>query len=224
MESPARSIRFVHKAIQTEIEALDREVEHLAAGKSDDAAEMARRFDFFYQVVKAHEDGEEDTFFPALDERVCPISAPYLLDHRADQGHIREIIQSFGLLAGNPDERTRSEILRRINRLTIYSNAATAIHIQKEETILVPLIEQNFSFEEQADLTRRAVAHIPPELMQQMFPWLVQSLPPDDQEVFLREMMQMVPPNVFHMMSGLLATNLPSDQWAEIVKRLPEAA
>ncbi|MGD0115850.1 MAG: hemerythrin domain-containing protein [Dehalococcoidia bacterium] len=224
MESPARSIRFVHKAIQTEIDALDREVERLAAGDRDDAAEMARRFDFFYQVVKAHEDGEEDTFFPAVDERVYPVSAPYLLDHQADQGHIRELSQSLGLLAGNPDGRTRSEILRRAKRLTTILDGATAIHIQKEEAILLPLIEQNFSFAEQEDLTKRAVAHVPPEVMQQMFPWLVGSLATDDQEAFLRDMMQLVPPNVFHMMSGLLATNLPPDQWAEIVRRLPEAA
>ncbi|MGA2285031.1 MAG: hemerythrin domain-containing protein [Dehalococcoidia bacterium] len=224
MESPARSIRFVHKAIQTEIDSLERDVAHLAAGESDDAAGMARRFDFFYQVLKAHEDGEEDTFFPALDERVYPVSAPYLLDHQADQGHIREVIRSFGLLAGKPDEWTHADILRRVNRLTTVVGAATEIHIQKEESILIPLIEENFSDEEQQEITLRAVAHIPPELMQEMFPWLVRSLPADDQEIFLREMMQMIPPNVFHMMSGLLATNLPPDQWAEIVRRLPEAA
>jgi len=224
MESPARSIRFVHKAIQTEIDTLERDVARLAAGDSDEAAEMAHRFDFFYRVLKAHEDGEEDTFFPALDQRVYPVSAPYLLDHQADQGHIREVIESLGLLAGNPDERTRGDILRRINRLAMVLDAATAIHIQKEETILLPLIEQNFSIEEQEDITGRAVAHVPPELMQEMFPWLVRSLPPEDQEAFLRDMMQTVPPNVFHMMSGLLATRLPADQWAEIVRRLPEAA
>lgn len=223
MESPARSIRFIHRAIQTEIDALDKAVDRLAAGESDDTAELARRFDFFYRVVKAHEDGEEDTFFPALDQHVYPVSAPYLLDHRVDQRHIHEVIASFGRLIDGVDGRARGEILRQMSRLTLIINAATAVHIQKEEEMLVPLVEQNFSIEEQEDIARRAIGHFPPELLQQTLPWLVLSLPPDDQEAFLRMLMSTVPPDAFQAMSGLLSTSLPPNEWAEIVRRLPEA-
>jgi iron-sulfur cluster repair protein YtfE (RIC family) len=224
MESPAKSIRFIHKAIQTEIDALDKAVDRLAASESDDTAELARRFDFFYRVVKAHEDGEEDTFFPALDLRVYPASAPYLLDHQVDQRHIREVIQSFGRPVENPNGAARGETLRQMSRLTIMIDAATSMHIQKEEEILVPLVEQHFSVEEQEDIARRAIGHFPPDLMQQALPWMVLSLPPDDQAAFLRMLMHTVPPDAFPAMSGLLSTSLPPNQWAEIVRRLPEAA
>lgn len=59
--------------------------------------------------------------------------------------------------------------------------------------------------------------------MQQTLPWLVLSLPPDDQEAFLRMLMSTVPPDAFQAMSGLLSTSLPPNEWAEIVRRLPEA-
>ncbi len=224
MESPARSIRFIHKAMRNEIDALDKAVDSLAAGDGDATAELTRRFDFLYRVLKAHEDGEEDTFFPALDQRVYPVSAPYLLDQQTDQRHIREATQSLERLIEAPGDRARGEILRHLRRLTAIINAATSMHIQKEEESLVPLVEQHFSVEEQEDIARRAIGHFPPELMQQTLPWLVLSLPSDDQEAFLRMLMSTVPPDAFHAMSGLLSTSLPPAQWAEIARRLPEAA
>ena len=106
---PIRSIRFIHKAIQVDTRGSNDEAGRLAPDDMDGAGDLARRFDFLSGVVKTHEDGEENSIFPLVDERVYPVSAPYLLDHRTDQLHMREMLEAFERLATTRDtgERTR---------------------------------------------------------------------------------------------------------------------
>jgi len=224
MESPVRSIRFIHNAIRKETETLESAIAQLAAEDVTGAEECARRQAFLYDVVKVHEDGEEDSLFPMIDELIYPVSAPYLLDHRADQLHMLETIQSFKRLAATRDAGERAQLLRHLSRQAIIFNAATTLHIRKEEDILVPLVEGRISIEEQSAMAKKAMGRASPQQMQAMFPWVLKAQTPDDQEAFLRGMMESMPPEVFSMMARRAAEALSASEWAEITRRLPEAA
>ena len=162
MGSPISSVRYIHKAIRTELEALEESVTRLDPEDGTRAADLARRFAFLYGNVKTHEDGEEDALLPLMDSRIYPVSAPYLLDHRVDQLHMQSIRESFDQLAGSRDADERAQPLRHLRRQAIVVSSAMALHIRKEEDILVPLIEQHFSVDEQKAIVNQAMAHFTP--------------------------------------------------------------
>ncbi|MGD0765820.1 MAG: hemerythrin domain-containing protein [Dehalococcoidia bacterium] len=224
MESPIRSVRYIHKAIRVELETLEDAVRRLNPADDRPAADIERRFSFLYDTVKAHEDGEEDAVFPAMDERIYPVSAPYLLDHKVDQRHMWEIAQSLSRFGATPGAGERTDLLHHLNRLTVILYSAMALHIRKEEEILVPLIEQHFSIEEQANIVNRAIAHFSPDQMQQVLPWMLKALTLDEQEAYLRELMQAMPPEAFHAMTRAVSEGVSPQQWQEITRRMPEAA
>jgi hemerythrin-like domain-containing protein len=224
MESPISSVRYIHRAIRTEAESLEDAVAQLRRDDGARAAGLARRFDFLYGFVKSHEDGEEDALFPVMDERIYPVSAPYLLDHRTGQRDMREIAESFDRLSTVEDAGERAWVLRRLSRQAIVVSSAMALHIRKEEDILVPLIEQHFSIEEQKGIVNQAVAHFTPEQQQRGFPWIMKALTPQEQEDYLRMLMQEMPPEVFRALTRWISDGVPPMQWEEIVRRIPEAA
>ena len=224
MESPITSIKFIHKAIRTECGSLEQAVEMFDAEGDARAVDLARRFAFLSDMVKTHEDGEEDALFPAMDSRIYPISAPYLLDHRVDQLHMQEIGQSFERLATTADATGRADVMRALWRQAIAINSAMTLHIRKEEEILVPLVEKNFSVDEQKAIVSQAISHFTPEQMQVGLPWIIKALEPQEQEGYLRMMMEEMPPPVFRAATQWIAAGVSAAQWAEIVRRLPEAA
>ncbi len=224
METPIRSVRYIHKAIKVDTQKLEDEVGRLAPDDMDGAGDIARRLDFLTSVVKTHEDGEESAIFPLVDERVYPVSAPYLLDHRTDQLHMREMVEAFERLATMRDAGERAGLLHQVSRQAIVLNAAMNLHVRKEEDLVVPLIEEHFSLEQQGDIVSAAVAHFTPEQLQVALPWIVKAQTLDDREMFLRGMMAIMPPPVFQMVLGWAQAALPESEWTELERRLPKAA
>jgi hemerythrin-like domain-containing protein len=222
VESPIRSIRFIHTAIRKECESLEEAVTEFDPRDEVKGEDLRRRFTFLHRTVKTHEDGEEDAIFPAADNRIYPVSAPYLLDHRVDQAHIKEIGESLSGLAARASEH--AAIARQLYHRMVVVNSAITLHMRKEEEIVVPLLEQHFSVEEQKGMVGQAMAHFGPDLMPEVAPWLVRWLEPEDQEAFLRMMMSQMPPQLFAAAKVWVANGVPKEMWQEIVRRIPEAA
>ena len=224
MESPISSVRYIHKAIRTDAQALEEAVAQLRPDDGVQATGLARRFAFLYDFVKTHEDGEEDALFPIMDSRIYPVSAPYLLDHQTGQRDMREIGESFARLAADGDAGERGEAVRSLRRQAIVVSSAMALHIRKEEDILVPLVEQHFSVDEQKGVVGQAMSHFTPEQLQAGLPWIVKALAPQEQEDYLRMLMREMPPEVFRAATRWVADGVSPAQWQEIVRRIPEAA
>jgi hemerythrin-like domain-containing protein len=224
MESPIRSIRYIHNALRKECRELEDAVGQLAAEDRAGAEECGQRHAFLYDVVKIHEDGEEEALFPMIDQGIYPVSAPYLLDHRVDQMHLRETIADFGRLGQTEDPGARAKMLRQISRSTIILNAAMTLHIEKEEQIIVPLVEERISPADQVATVQRSIAGFGPELMQKMFPWIVRAQTPEDQELFLAMFVMNVPPTISQALIQRLSQELSPDEWVEVEKRLPKVA
>jgi hypothetical protein len=196
----------------------------LAVEDRTPAADLAPRFAFLYGMVKTHEDGEEDALFPVMDNRIYPLSAPYLLDHSVDQLHMQEIAESFDRLAASVHAGERGQVAQHLRRQATVISSAMTLHIRKEEDILMPLVEQHFSAEEQKGIVRQAISHFTPEQLQTGLPWIVKALTPQEQEDYLRMLMDDMPPEVFRAATRWVADGVSAAQWEEIVRRIPEAA
>ena len=137
---------------------------------------------------------------------------------------MQETVESFDRLAAAQDAGERAALLRGLGRQTTLLSAAITLHIRKEEDLLVPLVEQRFSFEEQAEMVRNAVGHFTPQQQQVVMPWILKAQTPDDQEAFLRMLMQEMPPDMFRTLTRWISDGVSPTQWQEILRRIPEAA
>ena len=70
----------------------------------------------------------------------------------------------------------------------------------------------------------RAMSKFPTEAMAKILPWLFNHQELRDKEGFLRECMGMFPPEQFKGMCQLLSGTVSSQDWSEMVRRIPEVA
>lgn len=218
MPGPATGVRFIHFAMEREAAALEDAAGRLANGAM--ARTLAERLAFFESVNELHTEGEEVAIFPALEERLKHHVGPYLLDHIEERARFREIHGLLDRLAASdaPD----LEVKARLVRQTASLRDGLALHIRKENEILVPLVESLFSPAEQAAMVGKAIAHFPPDQMQFIMPWLVSWLDPPDREAYLRDLITVMPPAVLATATGWLKRGLAPDAWADLKARLPQ--
>jgi len=218
MPGPTTGVRYIHCAIEREAEALEAAASHLADAAAAQA--LAGRFAFFERVNELHTEGEEVAIFPALEKRLKHHVGPYLLDHIDERARFREIRGLLAALARDeaPDAVVKARLVRQIASLS----DALALHIRKENEILVPLLESLFSPTEQGAMVAKAIAHFPPVEMQFIMPWLVRWLEPSDREAYLRDLITVLPSQALAAAVGWLKSGLPEDAWADLKARLPQ--
>lgn len=221
MEGPIRGIRFIHKAIRTEVADLEDFAREFALGNRRDREELTRRLNFLETVVHMHAQGEDDVWFPALDGKAPMVTQSYVLDHRADETRFARINALLAEIAAGTEDARRGAAWQ-LHREIVSLNATLSAHVWKEEEQLVPLTEERFSFEEQEQISGNAIRHVPPELNLDMAPWMLRALTPDEQEQNLRMIMAAAPPQAFQEIVGRVRRDLPMESWAEIVQRIPE--
>jgi iron-sulfur cluster repair protein YtfE (RIC family) len=218
MPGPIAGVRFIHAAIAGEAAAIE---EHAAAlTDAAGARALADRVGFFERVNAYHTKGEEVAIFPRIEEKVKHQAPAYLMDHEEERQLFGEIKTLLGELAAAP--AFDPKLHARLRRQTAALRDALALHIRKENELLVPLLEASFTPAEQGAMVGQVVAEIPPAEMSTVLPWLVGWLSPDDRETYLRDLMRVMPPPVLGMAAGWLASKLPADAWADLKRRLPE--
>jgi len=222
MEGPMRGIRFIHKAIRTEIDELEGVTQRLAMGGEEELAGIARRFEFLEKVVHGHAEGEEAAWFPTLDQKAPLASRPFILDHESDRETFHRIDGLLDQIAATGDESVRRERALRLFRETVALNTSLSSHVGKEEALLVPITEERFTFEEQGTIVGNSIQHFPPELVLDIVPWMLGALTPDEQEADLRMMMASAPPQAFQAIIQRARAELAPESWAEIARRVPE--
>lgn len=218
MPGPIAGIRFIHTAIDREAADIEERASQLT--DADGARSLAEKVAFFERVNAHHTRGEEIAIFPRLEEKVRHQSPAYLMDHEEEQAQFQEIKTLLAKLArGSFDD---GAIHARLRRQTTTLREALALHIRKENEIIVPLIDDAFSPTEQGIMVGKAVSEIPQAEMPAVLPWLVEWLDPDDREVYLRQIMRMQPPPVMAAASGWLSAKLPVEVWGDLRRRIPE--
>jgi hemerythrin-like domain-containing protein len=218
MPGPIAGVRFIHTAIEREAGAIEDHASALA--DAADATALAAKVAFFERVNGYHTRGEEVSIFPAIEAKVQHQAAAYVMDHEDERAMFTEIKELLAHLASAPmlDVKART----RLGRQTAALREALALHIRKENELLVPLIDAHFTPPEQGAMVGKVIAEIPPAEMPAVLPWLVGWLEPADREVYLRELMRVMPPPVFDAAAGWLKTSLPTDAWSDLKSRIPE--
>lgn len=213
MPGPISGVRFVHAAICTEVEAIER-----AAASDTDVGDALERITFLARTVKLHTDGEEASIFPALEEKMPAVAAAYLFDHDDEDALFAELLR----LGDDLKTRDTVEKRARLRRQTIALTEHLVPHIRKEDTLVTPLLERLFSPAEQGALIGKMLAGFSPADMAKVLPWIIRSISPDDREQYLRMMKGAMPPERFAGVTGWIKAGVDGAVWDDLRRRLPE--
>ncbi len=156
--SPFDDFRNHHKGIAAELEAMEKTVEALTArNMKSKAGDLGHIVHFLLDDLTPHAQAEEGVLYPpaeGLIKQHGKATAPLELEHRT----LEALISEFHDLAESlpvADEQA----LRRLQQVTRQISFLVRLHIEKEEQIVLPLLEQYLSPAEQQSIMHRMHGH-----------------------------------------------------------------
>ncbi|XP_016511441.2 zinc finger protein BRUTUS-like At1g74770 isoform X1 [Nicotiana tabacum] len=186
---PIDFVHFFHKGLKNDIQY----VVSLSVKLAEDVgilAEFQGRFHLLQFLLKIHSNSEDEVVFPALESRVNlqNVSHSYTLDHQLEVEHfgkISVILSKLTSLRG--DDITDGEKLKykrlclKLHNACISMQRTLTDHFNHEEIELLPLFREYFSIEEQEKIVGNMLGRTKAEFLQEMIPWLMASLTPEEQ-------------------------------------------
>ncbi|KAJ8553861.1 hypothetical protein K7X08_024539 [Anisodus acutangulus] len=186
---PIDFVHFFHKALRKDIQY----VVSLSVKLAEDVgilAEFHRRFHLLHFLLRLHSNSEDKVAFPALESRITlqNISHSYTLDHNLEVEHFNKISVILSkLISLQGDEVVDDKVSYKRLCLNLH-NACKSMqrtltdHINHEEIELLPLFRKHFSVEEQEKIVGNMLGGTKAEFLQEIIPWLMASLTPDEQQ------------------------------------------
>lgn len=145
------------------------------------AGALARWFAGYADELRAHHSVEDDTVFPALDDRVAAY-APHHHTISADHHRVDELLEQIGdglsrLATGTdarPDDAHAAALSGAVELCDLLAG-----HLDLEDLDILPLIERHFSYEEYAEIDEEAIKRLSLRQLRFTVPWFMAMLPED---------------------------------------------
>lgn len=194
---PVDYLLYFHKALKNNLEYLADKASHLA--ESDGFLEdFIQRFNMLHFLYQLHSDAEDEIAFPALEAKGEPvenISCSYTIDHKLEADHfklISELIDVIsllikassdgGMMSIESEPSNYKQLCSKLHDTCMSMNKQLFDHIDREETEILPLFRKYFSTEEQEKIVGYMLGRLNAETLQQILPWLMASLTPEEQK------------------------------------------
>lgn len=211
MQGPINTLRFVHTAILNESDRIDDAA--TAATSADVLSAIEDDVAFFEDLVLHHTRGEEIGLFPVLAELAPHIDETYLYDHEDERTTFA------GLRAAIADGDVTAA-----RRAAVVLREHAHSHIEKENTLILPFVDEHVAASEQGAMLGEILSTIPPEKMSKVVPWIINRVPVDDAERYVTVLEGAMPPEVFTAARGWIRDGVEPDILAELAGRLPRLA
>lgn len=211
MPGPINALRYVHSAILSESDRIDEAAAGATTG--DDLAALADDVAFFEDLVLLHTTGEELGLFPVLAEAAPHIDETYLFDHEDER-------KTFSALR----DALASGDLHAARRAAVLLRGHAHSHIEKENTLILPFVDENFAPPDQGAMLGNILSTIPPEKMPAVVPWIIERISPDDAESYVTVLEAAMPPEVFSAAKGWIRDGVSDEVWSDLSSRLPHLA
>ena len=208
MPGPLRSLVFVHTALRNELNDLAN-LAHAVARSENDIEVLKERFDWATYALHYHAAGEDAALFPAIEAKHPGVAMTFDDDHQTDDALVAEMKQL--LEATNAQDN-----LSRIARLADQMADRASLHMDKEERLLVPFVEEHFSMEEQGAILGGMMKAFPPEFMLKGVPWIFSHLDESLRISYATALKGAMPAEPFAMHMSNVEKLLASDEWAPI--------
>ncbi|XP_048137268.1 zinc finger protein BRUTUS-like At1g74770 isoform X2 [Rhodamnia argentea] len=183
-EAPILLLVYFHKAFRAELAELCRGAAALAEmgphGRRERLRGLRGRFEFLMLAHEYPSAAEDEVIFPALDSHVKNVVCTYSLEHRSIGELFNSTIRFFDLLMEDDDNEPEPYQELVFSLSTVQSSVCK--HMRKEEKQVFWLLMQRFSRKEQASLVWQFLCGVPVMLLENLLPWMISFVSPDEQD------------------------------------------
>jgi hemerythrin-like domain-containing protein len=212
---PMKALEFAHTAIAVTTAEIDDAVR--TASSPEVAVSLRERVEFLASFVKVHVEGEEQAMYPPLAAKVPYIESTFLIDHKDEE---QLYIELEGEVRRCADEGSAAR-LEHLRRQVAIIRAISDSHIKKENLIVVPLVFEHFSVEEQAAMLQGIISLAPREQMPKIVPWMTTCQSPMAAIAYVSALSVSMPPPVFAAARGWIRNGVSAERWDHLVTHVP---
>ncbi|XP_022134687.1 zinc finger protein BRUTUS-like At1g18910 isoform X2 [Momordica charantia] len=155
--------------------------------------EFIRRFKLVKYLYQIHTDAEDQIAFPALEKKgkFQNISGSYTMDHKLEVHQFSRISFTLHEMSelhapifyahANRKIFSHQQLCLELHDMCKSLHKSLSDHVNREEIELWPLFREFFTIEEQENLIGAILGRTKAEILQDMIPWQMAYLTPDDQ-------------------------------------------
>jgi len=211
MVGPIDGVLAIHNAFRADMAAIDAAA--LAAARGTPGLEATvERFRFFNEILSYHAHGEENGFFPMLEDVAPLVAEAYEMDHRG-------LDRAFDTLSNAVSVRDALETARATAAFKFHLDS----HLAKEDAHLYRIIRERVSVSDQTKAVGIMSSTLPGSRVPEFTAWIYPLLGDDDRENFTRALQMLMPWEVFAPSIPLIH-QATGDGFAELTRRIPELA
>jgi hypothetical protein len=211
MAQPLDAIMAIHNGLRRDMALIDAAALESARGGKG-LSPVIERFRFFNEILVWHANGEEIAIFP-LVETVAPLVAEaYEKDHRG-------LDAAFDLLNA---AFSANDILATA-RATAAFKYHLDIHLLKEDAHLYRIVKERIPMPDQGKAAGIMASEVPQERFPEVVDWLFPLIDNRDRENLTLIWQMVMPPPAFDQAKMLIRKAI-GDDWAELIKRIPDLA
>ncbi|XVF54236.1 hypothetical protein PTKIN_Ptkin05aG0164300 [Pterospermum kingtungense] len=195
---PMDLIFFFHRALKKDLDYLVLGSAQLAENVGF-LTEFSQRFHLIQFLYQIHSDAEDEVAFPALEAKgkLRNISHSYTLDHKLEVENFSRISLILDemdklLITSSTGESIMPDRVVKHQQLCLHlqetcksMHKLLSDHVHREEVELWPLFRECFSLEEQEKIIGSMLGRTGAGILQDMIPWLMASLTPDEQQAVM---------------------------------------
>lgn len=171
-------------------------------------------------VLSQHATDEETGIFPAAVTAGGRLIVELIEDHHGlTRRELALASSAHELLAmESPDRRVEAGI--RLNQAANELFGAYIVHMNREESELVPVMREHFSNEQMAAMSGAIIGKMLPERMFAILGWMLPSLNAAELTEFLGKLKRGVPPQVFKAVTDLCSARVDPTRWESVKLRV----
>lgn len=196
---PIDQFFFFHKALKKDLECLVL-VSAKMAENNGLFTDFCRRFRLLQFLYHIHSDAEDEIAFPALEAKgkLQNISHSYAIDHKLEveyftktsiilekMSEFNDSVHSLNKKKMEQSKMNFSRMCLELHEICKSMQNMLCDHIHREELELWPIFRECFSIEEQDKIVGCMLGRTKAEILQQMIPWLMAYLAPEEQDAMM---------------------------------------
>jgi iron-sulfur cluster repair protein YtfE (RIC family) len=182
--------------------------------------EIEERFEFLWNFIEEHNEGEEAFVFPALNELSCDISEPFVWDHNEERETFEETLDLVRRVRSTKDATDMKAL--RSNLIGLRTSLHN--HSRKEDQIIVPMIFEGIPPAMQGEILDKILSPKPPEQMMRELAWFMPPLTTDERADFFSVIKEgpkgKMPPEAFEMALDVVSKVIPPAEMDELRERV----
>ena len=174
-----QSFNNVHTALRTDLKALDSAIQRRGDLGKPELERANRWFEFYWQQLAAHHNGEDTYFYPAIakyDKNFTPEIEKLTGQHHQMDHLAEELKATYSRAAMSRDVQEYRDLARRYGNLISTLNTTMNDHLAHEEGILFPSIANNMPVDDQVAIDSAYIKKVPMKELSWLAPWLLTNM------------------------------------------------